>query len=378
MTPRHRETTSYAQPVRFYKAVALTFLCFTFLLLGVILFMSVKRATIIIETKATVVDVSGVLDVGGAASQLPGAVVSSTILAISDTVTPSTGRKEDARAVGTVVLHNNTNVAQALVATTRLLSPDGVMFRLKNRVEIPAQGTATADVYADAPGAGSEIGPMRFIIPGLSAEKQATIYAESTSPMIGGTRTIGIFGVEDKKAAEDRLLARLTEEGKKKFAVAASEQGLAVDVIQYAVSFDTEVGKEVSTVSATIKGTVVAVTYPKDAVREQALAMLMKRAIDDREVIRPRKDDPTISIGEYRPDSGTATVTLFYDGAATVNPDSDALDRSVFFGKTKEEIRRYVLSLDHVRGVEVEFSPFWVVRVPYSAEHVQVIVKSVE
>ncbi len=379
MTPRHRETVSYTQPVRFYKAVALTFLCFTLILLGFIIFMSAKRATIIIETKATAVDVSGTLEIGGDAdATLSGMSASSTIATIEEVFGPSAGREEDGVATGIVTIHNETDTAQALIPTTRLLPPQGVLFRLKNRVEIPARGAAAADVYADAKGGASNIGPTRFTIPGLSEERQKVIYANSEGSMTGGVRTVGIFGAEDKKIAEARIMQKLLDEGKKHFSKITEDQGIAVHILQYAVSFDKEVGDEAGEIRGIGRGTIVGVIYPKDLLKQHAMAILEKRTIDEREVIEPRTEDPTVSIEEYDPATGRTVIKVFYDGIASLNPESNSVDTSIFFGKTKDEVRRYVLSLDHVQGVQVDFSPLWVTRVPYSADHVQVIIKSVE
>ncbi|MFA5937252.1 MAG: hypothetical protein WC822_05265 [Candidatus Paceibacterota bacterium] len=382
MTPRRRQTTlPEEQPVRFYKAVALTFLCFTVILLGVIIFMSAKRATIVIETKSTPVDVTGSLDVvaGDAAGPLPGSAVSSSVFVIDERISPETGREESAVARGTVTLHNETAAAQALVATTRLLSPDGVLFRLTQRVLVPANGTVDAEVYADAAGSGGEIAPTTFTIPGLSADKQKTIYAKSDAAMAGGTRTVGIFGSEDKKKAEKRMTERLLAAARAHFEDGApSGQGVAVQLLQYAVSFDAEVDKEVSEVRVTGRGTAVAVFYDKQLLRQSARAMLEKRVVDESEIVVPRQADPTVTIEEYDPSAMSVRLKVFFDGIANLNPESPRVGKSVFFGKTRDEIRRYALSLDHVQSAEVDFSPAWILRVPHSAEQVQVVVKNVE
>ena len=81
---------------------------------------------------------------------------------------------------------------------------------------------------------------------------------------------------------------------------------------------------------------------------------------------------------DYDLEAGKATLKVFYDGLASLHPESADIDKSVFFGKTRDEIRRYVLSLDHVQGVEVDFTPVWMMRVPYTPDHIQVVVKQVE
>ena len=49
---------------------------------------------------------------------------------------------------------------------------------------------------------------------------------------------------------------------------------------------------------------------------------------------------------------------------------------SKFFGKNKDEVRRYVLSLDNVYSVDIKYSPAWMQTVPHVADHVSVVIKN--
>jgi len=50
----------------------------------------------------------------------------------------------------------------------------------------------------------------------------------------------------------------------------------------------------------------------------------------------------------------------------------------MFFGKSKDEVRRYLLKLDHVRSVDIKFKPAWIRTVPHVGEHIEIIVKEVQ
>lgn len=126
---------------------------------------------------------------------------------------PSASAARDGVATGTVTLVNETGAAQPLVATTRLLSEGGVLFRLRDRVTVPAGGTVEAAVYADQPGPSGDIGPSRFTIPGLSPALQASIYARSSSPMTGGV----VYDGEPFTEAElDLIVAELAAEARER------------------------------------------------------------------------------------------------------------------------------------------------------------------
>lgn len=128
----------------------------------------------------------------------------------------------DGIAEGTFELVNETGNAQVLVATTRLLSEDGVLFRLKDRVSVPAGGRITATAAADQPGASGNVGPGRFTIPGLSTAQQSVIYAELKEEAVGGLVYEGtplseeVFEANKSallEGSEEALFEKAVEEG---------------------------------------------------------------------------------------------------------------------------------------------------------------------
>ncbi|HSD12858.1 MAG TPA: pilus assembly protein PilM, partial [Patescibacteria group bacterium] len=91
----------------------------------------------------------------------------------SDTFT-ATGTSTTAagKASGKATIINTTSHSYTFVATTRLLSKEGVLFRMKAASPIPANGSVTVAVAADQPGPAGDIGPTTFTIPGLPPDLQ--------------------------------------------------------------------------------------------------------------------------------------------------------------------------------------------------------------
>lgn len=380
MVSRHRQTSlPTEQPVRFYKFVALSFLIITIILLGVIVFMSSKRAEIIITTKPTPVDVTADITVGAIKNgdDLEG-IVTTTALSFEKVFQVTGNREEPGISGGNVVLHNDSSAAQALVATTRVLSEGGVLFHLKDRANVPANGSVVAAVYADQSGKGGDIGPSRFTIPGLNEAKQKVVYATSDAAMTGGVKTVGSLGAEDFDSAKRAFSDAFQKEAERILSVQFPDKKAVFTVENVKVTSTAEVGANVG--SFTLKGTgnAVGVFYELDSMKNLAKSLLSKRAIDDSESIETGEKDPTVTLVEYHKDTKNATVHVFYDGVATLNPQSKQIERSIFFGKSKDEVRRYLLSLDHVHAVDVVFHPAWMQSVPHIYDHVQVIVKQVE
>ena len=281
-------------------------------------------------------------------------------------------------AKGTVTLHNDSAFDQPLIATTRLLTPDGIIFRIKDRVLVPANGTVEVAVYADKEGATGNIGPvLKFTIPGLREDTQKVIYASSDKAMTGGVKTIGVLSEADVKKAEIELSANLEEQGKAILSKMYPDKLAVYSMVNPVLENDGEVGKEVSEFMVKGQATVVGVFYNEDDVKAETNNLLNQRVVSDVENLA-KEFDFSVALDNYDLSAGTAVLKLFANGKAELDPTSKQLDKMMFYGKTKDEVRRYLLSLDHVQSVDIKFSPAWMRTVPHVADHVSVVVKEVE
>lgn len=365
------------QPVRFYKYVALSFLLLTIVLLGVIVFMSAKRAVITITSRPEPLEIKESAVIGGEDGGLSGAV-EETVVALEKSFQPKAGREEPAVATGKAILHNDADYNQPLVATTRLLTDSGVLFRLKDRVVVPAKGTVEAEVYADKPGKESEVGPSKFTIPGLSADKQKLIYATSDAPMVGGIKKVGVLGESDWQTAVAELKAELEKIGKEKLAVKQSDLSAVYELGEVEVVSAQKVGDEVNGFTLSGKATLLGVFYNQNEVKSLAAKELNKRVVEGDEILSIADAGLSVVLKGYDASSTAATVEVVASGMVSLNPESKQLAKTMFFGKNKEEIRRYLLSLDHVQEVEIKFTPLWMRSAPSIADHVSVVVKTTE
>ncbi len=379
MVARRTQTTQGDQPVRFYKFVALTFLAITLILFGVIVFLSSKRAQIIITTKPEAINITTSVGVNDKTTtrSISGAVLSTTT-AGSTVFQPTGTREEPGIAKGVVTLHNDSSLDQPLIATTRLLTEDGVLFRIADRALVPANGTVEVAVYADVEGAGGDIPASRFTVPGLNQTKQAQIYATSETPMTGGISKIGIVSQDDIDKATKILLADLRTTAETTLGNTDTSQKGVFAIGDSSVTPSVAVGDEVSEFTVSGTATLVGVFYTESDILALANDVLMSRAIDDAEYISASETPPTVSLISQDIASNTAVLDVTYTGRATINPESKQLSSSMFYGKSKDEVRRYLLSLDHVYGVDVNLRPAWTQTVPHVSDHVDIIVKQVE
>mgnify|MGYP001568024963 CR=1 FL=1 len=133
--------------------------------------------------------------------------------------------KEEARAVvatgvaadgkkasGQIVVYNNYSSAnQLLIANTRFEAPDGKVYRIKERINVPGMGSKEVTVYADQPGEEYNMGLVDFTIPGLKGGlRYGKVYARSKTEMKGGASgNVRIMKEEDIEKIKKELVEKI-------------------------------------------------------------------------------------------------------------------------------------------------------------------------
>lgn len=122
--------------------------------------------------------------------------------------------QSSSKATGKATIVNESDQTYTFVATTRLLSKDGVLLRMISGSKIPANGSVTVDVRADQPGPGGDIGPTTFTIPGLPPATQKFVYAKSDAPMSGGGNKSRLITEQDITNAKLMLNEKVKDEAR--------------------------------------------------------------------------------------------------------------------------------------------------------------------
>ena len=378
----HRVTTKLApEPtVRFYRTIAVSFLIVTLALLAVIIFFTSKKAIIVVVAKTDSKNIT--LDINVEKEKTSNVsifgFVTSTEFKLTQKYSPTGNKTINSVATGEAIIYNDTAAAQPLVKTTRLLTPGGVLFRLSDRVVVPARGQIAAKVYADQPGQIGDIGPGKFIIPGLSLEKQKVIYAESKTPMSGGVRAVGFLAEADIKAAETDYVEKVKQAADKFFPAAANFNQKLIFVPSHRVTADRQSGEEVAEFNLAGTSTVIAVYFNDDELNSLLGKEISSRLDLSTEKVSATFKDPQVALAGYDLAKQKAQLSAYQDALVTLDVNADKLAVANFFGKSKDEIERYVFGLGHVVGVDVKFSPSWMRSAPAVADRIQVIVKNVQ
>lgn len=317
-------------------------------------------------------------------------------------------------AQGFITIVSDSDDEWPLKRETRFQTQDGLVFRIKEGVFVPAKtvdeegnetlGTYTAaveadpfDIYDHPIGDRGNIGPAKFMIPGLSEFNQKILWGESSVSMEGGiTRYQRVVEEEDIESAKKQIQDNLTlmaredlnthiEEMNKlnhtNLVLLDDQRYLKTDLQELRISDDLEGSlREKFEVFAQIEAKGVAYdfdelfailrkelktrTHPDmqikdDSIRPESITF---ESVSEDDVLGQIKITATIKgIQEYVIDSSLQAGLRF----------SNKLKERIV-GLTVEEAESYVGNLPEVDEVEIKFWPIWLSRVPRIADNIEV------
>lgn len=279
---------------------------------------------------------------------------------------------------GTVVIYNDYSPEpQSLVATTRLEAPDGKIFRLVKGVTVPGKSTANAtpgaievEVIADRSGSGYDIEPAQFTIPGFKGgPKYAAFYAKSTKAMQGGSgedseikavseTDITNAYAEVEREAREKLLASLK-----------NSLGEGEMLLEEAVSFeigkpaaDAKAGDLVESFAVTVFAKAAAGVFESKGIKEQLDKEVAAKS-DSAKYALARLEDVQYATASF--DLQNRTLKMRVHGKYTLVADFDKdkfLTESL--GRSEEGIRTLLKEYPAVKGVNIEFQPSFIEKIP--------------
>jgi hypothetical protein len=323
--------------------------------------------------------------VSGEQSAVPGSASST---APTPVVAPAPAPAADANAtyVGVATLTNKTASPITLVPTTRLLSSDGILFRMKDRQTVPAGGTAKVSVYADKPGSTGALGPSKFTIPGLPTDQQALIYAETKSAMTTGgsssAPTAAIIPAAVPQVAvtqvdldnlESGLTDQLVTEAKAELAkkITGTWTGQAWIVEKMSRSPEPAVGDLVSQIDLKLTIRVRQVSFDRQKAIDLATAEIKRQLHSDQEFVGIQDNSVSITADQIDTQSGSATLHLALTGDSSISLGSPLIDAEKLQGLSLSAVKDYFTGVQGVDRIDVQFRPFWIKRMPDLKEHIE-------
>lgn len=373
------------QVINLYRRISLSFIILTVILVVIVLYFSFSKATIYITPSDETISTNFILDIVendklSGEDQIQGKIL---VQEFEDSVLnfPSSGTKNvPTDVVGYVTIFNNYSKNQPLVATTRLLSPKGELFRIKSGVNVPAGGKIeNIEVYADDPESIEfPVLPTRFTIPGLWEGLQDKIYAQSFNSFNVGELKVKVVSSNDieraQKTIKDVLLSKAQQEFEKQ--VKSDYPGYTVEIAQVEViksESTAEEGDELDQFGYSMALKATALVFNEQDMLDLAKAKIAEKIPDDKELKEVDLKSFVYNIDKYDPETKSASVNVYLEGRMRIKMDSPLLDKENFTGMSQKEVIAYLTEFPEIQEAEVRFSPFWVKRVPKLADHIYIV-----
>ena len=317
-------------------------------------------------------------------------------------------------AQGFITIYNNSEDEWPLKKETRFQTEDGLIFRIKEGVFVPPKsvdeeghelpGTFTAaveadpfDIYDYPIGDRGNIGPSKFILPGLSKYNQELLWGESAEAMVGGeTRFQRVVQEEDIESAKKQIADNLTLMAKEdlnnhiedmnrlnhsNLVLLDNDRYLKTELQELRISDELEGSiRDKFEVFAQIHA--IGTAYDFDQLFAILKKELKTRAHPDMQVrdtsIRPESItfEPVSEdevLGQYKITANIKGIQEFViDSSLQAGLRFSNKVKERIVGLTIEEAESYVGNLPEVDEVEIKLWPIWLSRVPRIADNIEV------
>ncbi len=370
--------------LKLYRRIAFSFIFLTIILLGVIFYFSFVKVSIVLIPNQERITNNLIFDVydKGIDNRVSGAAIKGVVKEIElsyEDIYPATGENViGEEVVGKAVIINNYYKNQPLVATTRLLTPDNKLFRIKETVNVPAGGEVEVEIYADEPSKDMVIGPTKFIIPGLWAGLQDKIYAISKEPTQYKQKVRKYVQDVDIENATRDLKQKLLSKAKKEISSSYQEYDQLIydiDEDSVVVDIDAKKGDEVDEFSAKIKAKVVLVGFKNKEAAHLAKQKFISSLPSNKELIEFDDNNIIYSLSSCDCDSGVASINAVFEGRVSLKDNVDIVDVNKILGLNKEQLEAYLSSLPDIAGFEIKFYPSFIKTVPNLVDRVHIEIK---
>lgn len=386
------EQRHYAPPRRRGRAIGVWVAAIIALLvLGVLAFLILfpsTSVTVVPRTQVVSFDASSPFTAYPEASAEPGTIpytVLSQTFEDSAVVAASGTEEAEEQARGTITVFNaHSEDDVPLIKNTRFQTPEGLIYRIAESIEIPGKtgttpGSITVEAFADQAGAEYNVGPVsKFTVPGLrTSDMYEGIYAESKAAFSGGfsgTRPAVTDAVLEAAQAEVR--GRLQEKAQQ-LAATAPEGSIAFPGL-LAIRFETlpAVEEGSGSVRITERATVSVPVFKEDRLA-QSIGQAVSASAEGQSVTIRFSDTLTAAAVEEiaAADVGVEPVvfTLGGRGQLVWTLSSEEL-ATALAGREEGAFETIIQGFPSVAEARARLMPFWRSSFP-EAESIEIIVE---
>ncbi len=374
---------SRSRSISFYRKFALRFTAAVAVLIAVVAFFSFSKLTISVVPNEDLISDSLVMSVQDESASTTPAEASNTVKGIVRSIViedeknySATGEQPVNQGFnGQVFVINNNNAPQALVATTRLITSDNKLFRIKKAVNVPAGGEAAVEVYPDQATPDMAIAPTRFTIPGLNATLQAKIYAESREAFSFGGGTQKYISAEDLSNAKKDLSLALLEKAKTEAGQEFQKYDKViynVDITKIITTTDAKPGDNQAQFDMKARGSVQIIAFSQaDAFK--LINEKLKVSIPEGRILSGLNESSvSYSLESADEAAQVASVKTAYSGRTTLAPGVEIIDRNKIVNLNRSQIDDYLKTVDGISAYKLDFSPSFISKAPSLSDRIKV------
>lgn len=365
------------QPNNVYSKLVSFFLFLTIIAIFVVIHFALAKVHIKIYSNLETKEASVLVEMQAenspelSAEAILGKIIT-TELELSASVPSSQEAVSSDKAGGYVTIHNNYSQPQALIKTTRLLSPDNKLFRLSESITVPAGGEIK--VWAEADGLGEEFvtSSTTFIIPGLWEGLQDKIYGETSEGM--SLESLPTFTVNQANidAAKEKIRLEAEEQSIAKINELVGEN-LSISKNRLKFEFETISSSQVGDISeettVTQKIIVHGLIFDEEALIKITKEKFAKELEGGQVLLNFDAEKINYSISEINLEKQEAILEAKTTITVSSSENKWDIDKSNLIGLDEQGLREYFKKYNPEK-VEIKFSPFWVKTTPRLKDHI--------
>jgi hypothetical protein len=377
-----------SRPVGIYRKISIFFIFLTLALLAAVFYFFLISLTVEVTPKTerisdllnivvtnssssqTSVNLSNAANVSGSVEQIP---------VKEQKIYEATGANILGQEIsGKVSIINNYSQDKTLVATTRLLSPDGKLFRIKDKVTIPAGGSAEVAIYTDEPSPEMAIGPTTFTIPGLWAGLQDKIFAKSTAAFVYQSNVQKfVKDIDIEKAAQDlkeTLIKKVNDQFTNNY------RGYDKVIVQinkdsFTASSSVKANQKIDSFKLSLSAVVDVVAFQTADVKKLAEARLISMTPPGEKFSSLNQDELQYNLTSSDFKNGKVNFEVPIVGTKTLTNVDNTVDKTKLVGLTGAQINQYLMSLNKFSDVKLTFTPPFINKAPSLVDRIKIIVK---
>lgn len=366
-----------------YRKIALTFFVISILLFIGIFYFTYRKVVIKIDPAYELASKEFIVDIKerpeASKNELKGRILQEILEGNFEYNVESETEEIKDEVTGMIKIINNSARGQTLVATTRFLRDDGLLFRLKKYVKVPAEGSIEAEIYADdSKKVTEEVEPSKFTIPGLSENLQKLIYAETYEPIKPNIQKIKIVFEDDLAKAKEEALKNLSKEALVRFAknIKTSEKLLPNSIDKEIVEFkvDKEKEEKAEKLNSHLKVKFTTVLFDEEELFKLAQSNLESTLPEGKKLTEIVKESFLYSIEKYDLEGNVANLRVLIASKMSVSAENEIFAKEKIEGLTQEEALSYLKSFKEIKDVSIEFSPKWWRRIPRLKNAIKIII----